>query len=206
MNTTRTTSRLVAGTIVAAIALSACSTDGGDLTAPGTNGATPEPIVIPTEPEPLLSEDTLTFTLVSPEFEASGSIPAVFTRRDGDDVSPPLQWGGIPEGTTELALVMTDPSANGFVHWVIWGLDPVSIGLDIGQVPPAARQALNGFGDAAYGGPSPPPGADPHVYLWRLFALDEPTLDLEHGMNGRDAIIEIESRAIAITELIGFYG
>ncbi|NOX29575.1 MAG: YbhB/YbcL family Raf kinase inhibitor-like protein [Actinobacteria bacterium] len=206
MNTTNTTSRLVAVSIAAAVALSACSTDGSDLTAPGTNGATPVPIVIPTEPEPLLSEDTLTFTLVSPEFEASGSIPAVFSRRDGDNVSPPLQWGGVPEGTTDLALVMTDPSANGFVHWVIWGLDPVSIGLDIGQVPPEARQALNGFGDAAYGGPSPPPGADPHVYLWRLFALDQPTLDLENGMNGQDAIAEIESRAIAITELIAFYG
>ena len=183
----------------------ACSTDGTTLTAPGDNGATPAPIVIPTEELERPLNATIEFEISSPAFDPGGSIPAVFTRRDGDDLSPPLTWSAVPDGTTELALVMTDPSADGFVHWVIWGLDPLSVGVARGQVPPGTRQATNSFGEIGYAGPAPPVEDDAHVYLWRLFALDQATLDVPDGMDGRAAITELESRAIAIAELFAFY-
>jgi hypothetical protein len=41
---------------------------------------------------------------------------------DGDELSPPLAWTGVPEGVAELALVVRDPDADGFVHWVVAGL------------------------------------------------------------------------------------
>ncbi|TIQ02755.1 MAG: YbhB/YbcL family Raf kinase inhibitor-like protein, partial [Mesorhizobium sp.] len=37
-------------------------------------------------------------TLISPAFPAGGTIPERYTR-DGQNVSPPLKWSGIPHGT-----------------------------------------------------------------------------------------------------------
>lgn len=194
---------LVAGSIVVA----GCAGDGTDLTAPGQDGATAPPIVV-AEEELLSSPPELTdgFDLTSPAFDPGAAIPPVFTRRDGDNLSPPIAWTNVPAEAVELALVMTDPSADGFVHWVIWGLDPLTVGVARGQVPPGALQASNGFGILGYTGPDPPLEDDAHVYLWRLFALDSTGSDLPDGMDGRAAITELEGRAIAIAELIAFYG
>ena len=41
----------------------------------------------------------------SSAFEPSGPIPARFTC-EGDDVSPPLEWSGAPEGTRSLDLIV----------------------------------------------------------------------------------------------------
>ena len=46
--------------------------------------------------------------LTSPAFEYGKPIPKVHTC-DGDDVSPALQWSGIPENAKSLALVVADP-------------------------------------------------------------------------------------------------
>jgi hypothetical protein len=32
---------------------------------------------------------------------------------DGGNISPPLEWGGIPDGTAELVLLCEDPDAPG---------------------------------------------------------------------------------------------
>ena len=55
-----------------------------------------------------------------------GEIPARYTCR-GEDVSPPLLWTGVPSGTVELAVVVRDVDAEGFVHWVVAGLPPISV-------------------------------------------------------------------------------
>jgi Raf kinase inhibitor-like YbhB/YbcL family protein len=194
-------------TVVAAcvVVVSACSGDGTSLREPGTGGATPRPEVVVTEPEDLFSDIDISFVLRSPAFEASGSLPAHYTRRDGADVSPPLDWINQSTDAVELALVVTDPSADGFVHWVIWGLDPTSTGLAEGQIPSGAMEALNGFGDVGYVGPDPPQGDAPHVYLFRLFALRDFPTDVEPGIDGRSAIPLLEAHAMAIAELISFY-
>src|SRR3989344_3184626 len=57
-----------------------------------------------------------TLTLTSPGFENGTSLPARFTC-DGENMSPPLSWGGVPEGTKSLALIMDDPDA-GRTGWV----------------------------------------------------------------------------------------
>ena len=107
---------------------------------------------------------------------------------DGENLAPALSWGGVPDGTQELALAVEDPDAPGatFTHWLVYGLDPRSADLPEG-IPQEAevaalagvRQGENDFGDAGYGGPCPP-GGDEHRYVFRLLALDTP-LDLEPG-------------------------
>ena len=184
-----------------------CSGDGTTLREPGTGGATPAPAITLTVPEAsveVLDDLDIRFVLRSPVFEANEPLPAHFTRRDGDDVSPPLEWVNQPTDAVELALVMTDPTADGFVHWVIWGLDPTSTGITEGQMPTGAVESLNSFGDPGYGGPAPPDG-ETHVYLFRLFALRDQPSDVVPGTGGRDAIAGLEAHAMAIAELITSY-
>src|SRR5207247_2322921 len=65
--------------------------------------------------------------LTSPEFKDGGAIPRRFTC-DAENVSPPLSWSGAPAGAVTLALVMDDPDARGFVHWVVYNIDASATG------------------------------------------------------------------------------
>jgi Raf kinase inhibitor-like YbhB/YbcL family protein len=112
------------------------------------------------------------FQLTSPAFTEGGTIPDEFTCV-GDDVSPPLAWSGVPAGTVELALVVRDPDADGFVHWVVAGLPATTGGLAKGKPPAGATQALNDFGRAGWAGPCPP--SEVHHYDFRIYALSAPS-------------------------------
>jgi Raf kinase inhibitor-like YbhB/YbcL family protein len=87
---------------------------------------------------------------------------------EGEDVSPPLAWSGVPEGTASLALVVDDPDAPSgtFTHWLAWGIDPAASVLGEGEAAPVEGQ--NDFGSVGWRGPCPPPGHGPHRYFFRL--------------------------------------
>jgi hypothetical protein len=110
------------------------------------------------------------FTLTSSAFTEGGTIPRRYTC-DGEDVSPPLNWSGAPQGTAAFALIVDDPDASGFVHWVA-----ADIPGNISELPEGARgsqagvQGRNDFRRTGYGGPCPPRGR-PHRYVFRLLAL-----------------------------------
>jgi Raf kinase inhibitor-like YbhB/YbcL family protein len=112
------------------------------------------------------------FPLTSSAFSEGGAIPRTYAC-DGQDISPPLEWSGAPEGTRTLALVMTDPDAGGFVHWVFFNVDATGSGgipTGFSESPDGPTQGRNSFGKAGYGGPCPPSGT--HHYVFRLLALD----------------------------------
>ncbi|HVL32655.1 MAG TPA: YbhB/YbcL family Raf kinase inhibitor-like protein, partial [Actinomycetota bacterium] len=115
---------------------------------------------------------------------------------DGEDVSPPLHWTGIPEGTLDIAVLVDDPDAPGgsFTHWVMWGLDPGMNDLAEGVVPSGARQAKNSFGAVGYGGPCPPVG-ESHTYAITLFALGS-RIPLQDGAPAKDVRAQIARRSI----------
>ena len=113
------------------------------------------------------------FTLSSPEFGEGAAIPRRYAC-DGDDTSPPLSWAGAPGDATAMALVMDDPDAGGFVHWVVFDMTASASGsLPTGwsKSPDASPQGTNGFGRVGYGGPCPPRGT--HRYAFRLLALGQ---------------------------------
>ncbi|HEY6065280.1 MAG TPA: YbhB/YbcL family Raf kinase inhibitor-like protein, partial [Thermoanaerobaculia bacterium] len=68
--------------------------------------------------------------VTSPAFPEGGAIPAKYTC-DGSDVSPPLEWSGVPAETKSLALICDDPDAPArvWVHWVAYDLPASSAGL-----------------------------------------------------------------------------
>ena len=39
-------------------------------------------------------------------FEEGGAIPGIYTC-DGEDISPPLEWAGIPEAARSLVLILS---------------------------------------------------------------------------------------------------
>ena len=113
------------------------------------------------------------FTLSSSAFPDGGTIPARFTC-DGAGHSPPLDWHGTPGGTRAFALLVTDPDARGFVHWVATDIPVSSAGLAEGASGSgsAGREGRNDFGRTGWGGPCPPSGR--HRYVFELFALASP--------------------------------
>lgn len=143
--------------------------------------------------------------LTSRAFSDQGAIPVRFTC-DGDDLSPPLDWGEVPDDTAGLVLICEDPDAprGTFVHWVLWGVPPGTAGLAEGEVPQWARQGRNGFGTVGYRGPCPPPGHGGHHYHFTLYAVREP-LAARDGARIEEVRRAIQGRVLATTTLVGTY-
>jgi Raf kinase inhibitor-like YbhB/YbcL family protein len=144
--------------------------------------------------------------LTSPAFAPGGSIPERFTC-DGEDVSPPLRWSGVPAAARSLALLLEDPDAPGgtFVHWTLFALPPSSAGLSAGDVPADAREGENSFGEQGYRGPCPPEGDEPHRYVFVLYALRS-ALDLDAGASPSEVRAAVGDRALARGRLTGRFG
>lgn len=123
---------------------------------------------------------------------------------DGEDLSPPLSWTGVPEGISSLALIVDDPDAPGgtFTHWLAWGLDPAAGGLQEGEAAP--HEGRSDFGETGYRGPCPPPGHGPHRYFFRLHALDD-ELELQPGAARAAVERAVSGRSVAVAELMGTY-
>ncbi len=143
--------------------------------------------------------------LRSPAFNDGAYIPPRFTR-DGDDVSPPIEWSDVPDGTAELALVCEDRDSPGdtFLHWLVTGIDPSTSAIAEGEVPPGAVSWENSYGQHGYGGPQPPVGDDAHRYVFRLFALDSP-LGLEPGTSIDEVRAALDDKRIATGTLTGLF-
>ncbi|HEX2218995.1 MAG TPA: YbhB/YbcL family Raf kinase inhibitor-like protein [Gemmatimonadales bacterium] len=153
---------------------------------------------------------TSTLTLASTAFRDGEPMPIRHTC-DGEDLSPPLAWAGVPVGTRTFALICDDPDAprRTWVHWLLWNLpsDAVELGEGVQprpELPSGARQGLNDSGDLGYGGPCPPPGA-PHRYFFRLHALDT-SLNLPPGANRPELELAMEGHVLAHATIMGTYG
>jgi hypothetical protein len=142
-------------------------------------------------------------TLTSEAFEHGEAIPPRHAC-EGEDVSPPLAWSDVPDGTRSLALIVDDPDAptGTFIHWLAWGIDPSSGGLAEGEAAPS--EGRSGFGTTGYRGPCPPAGHGRHRYFFRLFALNA-VPEVEPGA-GRDELDRaLEDHVLEVAELVGTY-
>ncbi|KAK4268559.1 hypothetical protein QN277_025201 [Acacia crassicarpa] len=90
----------------------------------------------------MASDGSEEFRLVSPTISNEGKIPRHYTDEGQGakrNVSPPLEWYNLPEGTKTLALVVEDidaPDPEGsivpWVHWVVVNIPPTVKGLPEG--------------------------------------------------------------------------
>ena len=119
-------------------------------------------------------------TLTSSAWPDGGTIPAKYTQA-GEDMSPPLQWSGAPEGVLSYALVVHDADAaigNGtddLLHWMLWNI-PAAVTVlhehapSMAQLPDGTRQ-ISATGPS-YRGPGAAASGPAHHYVFELFALD----------------------------------
>ena len=141
-------------------------------------------------------------------FENEGMIPAKYTC-DGEDISPPLKWNAVPEGTKSISLISDDPDApmGTWVHWVLFNLpaDTKELKENIPPdetLPNGAKQGTSDFGRIGYGGPCPPGGT--HRYFFKIYALDV-ELNLQAGARKRDLLKAMEGHILGQGQLMGKY-
>lgn len=144
--------------------------------------------------------------LRSSAFGNNDGLPRRYAHAYGD-TSPTLEWSGVPDGTAELALLVEDPDAPGgtFVHWALAGIPPTVSSIAEGQPPEQAVAGNNNFGTSGYNGPHPPPGDEPHRYVFRIYAVREP-LDVSWGFTADALRRAMEGKVLASGELVGTYG
>jgi Raf kinase inhibitor-like YbhB/YbcL family protein len=140
------------------------------------------------------------FVLSSPAFAAGLPIPARFTC-DGANVSPALAWSGVPVGTAAFVLLVDDPDAGGFVHWLVGPMGPTTTSLAEAMTASDPPQGVNGFGKAGWGGPCPPSGT--HHYRFRLAAIPA-GVAIPSPLTGA-AARDLLGRALGVAVLTGTY-
>lgn len=149
----------------------------------------------------------MTLLLTSAAFEHGAAIAAKYTC-EGQDVSPPLDWSGVPKGARSLVLIVDDPDAPDpkaprmiWVHWILYNLPPDLAGLPEGvsksALPAGTGEGLNDWKRTGYGGPCPPIGR--HRYFHKLYALDVKLEGLERPAK---AALEAAMKGHIIAEAI----
>jgi Raf kinase inhibitor-like YbhB/YbcL family protein len=154
----------------------------------------------------LMGQEAAKLKLESPVFKHMGDIPLRYTC-DGEDVSPPLTWSGVPEGCVSMAIVMEDPDATGktMAHWLVWNLDPSLGGLEEGILLGLVKgfTGINDFEKHGYVGPCLENGS--HVYQIKLYALRE-KIELTTDSTRKDLTAAMEGKIIETSTLMGVYG
>jgi Raf kinase inhibitor-like YbhB/YbcL family protein len=168
----------------------------------------------------------------SAAFTFNAQLPVRFTA-DGDGLSPPLAWEGVPAGTESVALIVEDadsPTPHPLVHAIVVNLGNSDGGIEEGaldspdHVGVGLAVGTNSFFKRAWLPPDPPRGHGVHRYVFQVFALGRPAesgggADLKTAASGRAhdtptdtaapgrrAFIEmVLERAVAVGCLIGTY-
>ena len=152
--------------------------------------------------------------LISSAFQDGDKIPAKYVRRPagGQNLSVPLSWSGAPDGTQSFALSMVDPHpvAHNWVHWLVINLPKDATMLPAGasseSMPLGAVELQNSFGEAGYGGPQPPPGSGDHPYVFTLYALNVPKVDLPKKASLGAFKQAMEGKTLATATITGYFG
>lgn len=154
----------------------------------------------------------MSMQIESPAFAHDGDMPVRFTC-DGQDISPPLAWSGVPGQAKSLVLIVDDPDAPDpkapkmtWMHWVLYNIPPASSGLPEGvapdSLPQGTGQGLNDWKRTGYGGPCPPVGR--HRYFHKLYALDTVLPEL-HKPTKAQIEKAMQGHVLAEAQLIGLY-
>lgn len=171
---------------------------GAALPGPEARAQAPHPIIV-----------------TSPTMQTGRMMPRDYSP-DGRNLSPPLEWTNLPEGTAQLAVICQDHGAGfppPWVHWIIYNIPGSASGLPEGiPIDPArpmpteirgAEQGNNGWGLAMYRGPAPPVG-NLHHYHFVVYALDE-ALDLPSGLTREELLEAIEGHVIGQGDMVPIY-
>ena len=154
--------------------------------------------------------EPMALKITSPAFADGAAIPRKYTCQ-GEDLSPPLNFSGVPQGARSLVLIVDDPDAPDpkapkmtYVHWVLFDLPPDTTEIVEGMValPPGTKSGLNDWKRTGYGGPCPPIGR--HRYFFKLYALDARLEGLSAATKA-DVVAAMQGHVLAEAQLVGTY-
>ena len=148
----------------------------------------------------VIDSGPVTGLTISAPWPDGGVISAAYTCT-GANAVPTLQWSNVPPDAAELAVVVVDPDASNFVHWVVAGINPGVTGIADGQLPVGAVQGINGFDAVGWGGPCPPAG-ESHAYRFEVHALTQPS-GLIEGTPGDAMLRVIDGATLEVAVNIG---
>ena len=158
------------------------------------------------------------FTLKSDQIGGQLTIDQVFSGFGctGKNISPQLKWVDAPKNTKSFAVTVYDPDAptgSGWWHWVIFNIPASVTELKTGAgdlqkklAPAGSVQSMTDYGKPGFGGACPPTGDKPHRYIFTVFALDVPKLDLDEHAGAALVGYMLNGHAIAKASLISYYG
>ncbi len=153
-------------------------------------------------------ENEMEIKLTSTAFKEGQPIPATYTCK-GVNVSPPMEWSGVPKTAKTVAIIADDPDAPAgtWVHWVLYNLPADNIGL-VENLPATENLKTGGFqgenssGKIGYDGPCPPSGT--HRYFFEIYALDA-ELPLKAGATKAEVEKAMSGHIVAQGQLMGTY-
>ena len=159
------------------------------------------------------------FTLESGELKPNQRIADAHVFKgfgcEGGNVSPSLSWKNAPQGTKSFAVTVYDPDAptgSGWWHWIVFNIPadvmslPAGASGATGKLPAGAVQSKTDYGKAGYGGPCPPQGDKPHRYVFKVFALKVPKLDLDENSSGALVGYMLNANKLGSAEFTSVYG
>jgi len=152
--------------------------------------------------------EAMALEMESASFANGKFIPAKYTG-EGEDISPPLKWSGVPEETKSFALICDDPDApmGTWVHWVVYDIPPEVRELqenvpDSETLDNGAVQGETDFRKIGYGGPCPPSGT--HRYFFKIYAVDK-LLKIGPGATKKKVLDAIKGHVLDSGQLMGRY-
>jgi Raf kinase inhibitor-like YbhB/YbcL family protein len=211
---TRRAVLLGTGVVGATLTTAGCLGQDGDSEGSPTDNGSPESASDGSSDQSSDGENPVTgevsqqgdLRLSSPAFDDGEAIPEQYGY-DQENVNPPLEIAGVPEGAPSLVLVVDDPDAvepagQVWDHWLVWNVPPDTETIPEGWEPEQAQQGTNDFDEVGYGGPSPPD--EEHRYRFKCFALDT-TLDLSQETDAEALGGAASGHVLAATQLDGTF-
>jgi Raf kinase inhibitor-like YbhB/YbcL family protein len=138
------------------------------------------------------------FTLSSADAANGSVLPTQYTC-SGAGTSPALTWAAAPQAQ-QLALVVRDETADGYVHWIVTGISPTLGSFPEGSIPQSATEQVNSQGVIGWLPPCPPAGSGRHIYDFVLHALPAP-LTIDPAKPAVEVATQIERASTAQAEL-----
>lgn len=146
-------------------------------------------------------------------FADHAPIPERYTA-DGEGLSPPVEWIGVPEGAGSLVLVVEDadaPTSDPLVHAIVVDIPPQDGSMHEGALksPGHAGEDVhagrNSYFMAGWIPPDPPRGHGQHRYAFQLFALAPGGKPFSGKPTRGEVLRAIQERGIAGGLLVGTY-
>jgi Raf kinase inhibitor-like YbhB/YbcL family protein len=149
------------------------------------------------------------FTLSSPALQDNGTLATKNACSDkqrtpnsvGENISPPLAWSNVPDGTKSFALLLFDPEGRapaGVSHMVVYGIPADVKGFAEGELSKPSEKFVGGknlMGVGIYFGPGTPPNTDWHHYTFTLVATDLDPKALQPGLTRDELAKALEGHA-----------